>query len=258
MSQRPLVSCLCCTYGRPVFLGESIRCFLDQDYNNKELIILNDQEGVHLKVYPYLPDNIRIYEHPNRFPSLGQKRNYLKSLARGKYCCIWDDDDLYVPFRISESVYFIEQNPDCDILKPKDAFISIGNEKYKVASNRFHAQAIITKEFIDNHMYPSISIGEDKVFEDLAKVKYVDIYPSIWSVFRWKIKDVYNVSSVLSSMEKTSWESVLTYAPYNNIKGDVWVKPEFQHDYWSDLRKVYNDINGFWGEEWYKKIGRSN
>ena len=39
----PFVSCLCCTYGRPILLGEAVKCFLDQDYPNKELIIINDQ-----------------------------------------------------------------------------------------------------------------------------------------------------------------------------------------------------------------------
>ena len=29
----PLVSCLCCTYGRPTLLGEAVKCFLDQDYD---------------------------------------------------------------------------------------------------------------------------------------------------------------------------------------------------------------------------------
>jgi len=46
----PLVSCLCCTYNRKEPLEEAIQCFVDQDYKNKELIILNDQEGITLKL----------------------------------------------------------------------------------------------------------------------------------------------------------------------------------------------------------------
>ena len=33
---KPLASCLCCTYGRPILLGEAVKCFLDQDYENIE------------------------------------------------------------------------------------------------------------------------------------------------------------------------------------------------------------------------------
>ena len=146
-----LVTCLCCTFNRPVLLGESIRCFLDQDYDNKELIILNDQEGVTLKL-ENCPENIRIINHSKRFGSLGEKRNYLKSLARGEYCCIWDDDDLSVNFRISEQSYFMQQYPEYDIIKPKDGFISVDNKGYKVATNRFHAQAVIRKQIGRAHV----------------------------------------------------------------------------------------------------------
>ena len=52
---------LCCTYGRPHLLDEVVKCFIDQDYENKELIILNDQKEVH-----YVTDlqNISIINHP--------------------------------------------------------------------------------------------------------------------------------------------------------------------------------------------------
>lgn len=41
----PLVSCIMPTYGRPDYVAESIAMFLDQDYEAKELIILNDCPG---------------------------------------------------------------------------------------------------------------------------------------------------------------------------------------------------------------------
>ena len=102
----PLVSCLTVTYGRPLLLGEAVKCFIDQDYENKELIILNDQEGVTLKIED-CPNNIKIYNHPTRFNSLGEKRNYIKTLSDADYYCIWDDDDLFTPYRISESINLI-------------------------------------------------------------------------------------------------------------------------------------------------------
>lgn len=250
----PFVSCLCCTFNRPILLGESIKCFLDQDYKDKELIIINDQEGVNLRL-ENSPINIRILNFSKRFNSLGEKRNYLKSLANGEYCCIWDDDDLSVPFRISESVDLMQRNPQYDIIKPKDAFISFDNKKYKVATNRFHAQAVVRKEFIDEHQYPLISLGEDAVFEKKANVGYIDIFPSFWAILRYGMLDVYHLSSVnYPSLEKQSWKNALKNS---NLKGDIIIEPKFQQDYWEDIKIALNNINGFWGEEWYKKIGRT-
>jgi len=250
----PLVTCLCCTFNRPILLGESIKCFLDQDYDNKEMIILNDQEGVNLKL-ENCPKNIRIINHPKRFNSLGEKRNYLKSLARGDYCCIWDDDDLSTPFRISESVYFTQQYPEYDIIKPKDAFVSVDNRKYKVATNRFHAQAVIRKSYMDKTNYPLISIGEDNIFERTANIKIIDMFPSFWAVLRWGIKDIYHVSQFPSGLEKRSWDYSLELSK-NQLSGEVIIKPEFQKDYWADMKDVLNDINPCLGQEWYKKIGK--
>lgn len=257
MKTKPLVSCMCPTYGRPILLGESIKCFLDQDYENKELIIINDQVGVSLRMSP-LPDNIWIYNHPKRFDSLGQKRNYLKSLVHGEYCCTWDDDDLYVPYRLSESVYFMEMYPECDIIKPKEAFISINNTVYKAAANRFHTQAIIRRSYIDKTQYPLQSIGEDNVFERNANIKLIDMFPNFWMIYRWHMGEtgIYHISQSPANLEKESWDSVLKFEEYNKVKGEVMIKAEFQKDYWEDMYNVLNNINDGLGKEWYKKIGR--
>lgn len=249
-----LVSCLTATFNRPILLGESIKCFLDQDYDNKELIVLNDQEGVHLTM-EFCPSNIRIINHPQRFSSLGEKRNYLKKLGHGKYFLTWDDDDLYVPFRISESVYFMKAYPEPDIIKPKDAFISIDNITYKVATNRFHSQAVIRKSYMDKTKYPLISIGEDKVFEDTANIKTIEMFPNFWAILRWGIKDVYHISQVNPGLEKKSWDNAMEFSK-DKLRGEIVIKPEFQKDYWADMRDVMNKINPVLGQEWYKKIGR--
>ena len=249
--EQPLVSCLCATYGRPILLGEAIKCFIDQDYSNKELIVLSDQVGVHLKLSIPLPENIRIYEHPRRFDSLGQKRNYLRSLARGQYCCIWDDDDLYTPFRISESVKYALENPDSDIIKAKSAVMSVDNKDYNKVSNLFHSQAIITRDYMFNHEYPEVSVGEDSKFEEGARVKSIDVSPFFWYVYRWGM-DTHHVSGL--SDHKASWERSLYF--YKDMQGDILVKVEFQNDYWSHIKDYMNNINPNLGKIWYDKIGR--
>ncbi len=101
MEALPLVSCIMPTYGRPAYVGESVAMFLAQDYPLKELIILNDCEGQHFTgEFP----NVRIINVSERFSSLGEKRNSCIAMASGSVIAVWDDDDVYLPWRLSYTV----------------------------------------------------------------------------------------------------------------------------------------------------------
>lgn len=245
----PIVSCLTATYGRPEILGEAVKCFIDQDYNNKELIILNDQVGVELFI-ENCPNNIRIYNHPIRFSCLGEKRNYMKSLGNGDLFCIWDDDDLYPPFRISESVCLMEKYPFFDIIKAKEALTSTHNKDYKIVSNLFHSQAMITKKYMENNQYPNITVGEDREFERGARVNIINIFPSFWYIYRWGL-NVHHVSGIAD--DKKSWEKSLTFSPYQ-MQGRIEIKPIFKRNYWRDVGLSLGQINPIWAKDWEKKL----
>lgn len=245
----PLVSCLCATYGRPVLLGEAVKCFIDQDYPNKELIIVNDQEGVDLRLSGEFRDNIKIYTHPNRFPNLGKKRNYGFDLTHGEYICIWDDDDLYAPHRISESVRLMKSRDNYDIIKTRSAFMSIHNKDYKIVSNLFHSQSIITREYFEKNRYPDKSVGEDIDFESKARVGSIDVIP--WYVYRWGL-NIHHLSGI--SDEKQSWEKSLKFEPYKKLIGMITVNPEFQNDYWQDISIFLRKNNVGWGKQWDKLL----
>jgi glycosyltransferase involved in cell wall biosynthesis len=96
------VSCLCLTYGRPHLLEEAIESFLRQRWSGeKELIVVNDH-----------PEQELIFEHPEvlivnlprRLKTLGEKRNLSAALARHDNLLVWDDDDIYLPWRIEETM----------------------------------------------------------------------------------------------------------------------------------------------------------
>lgn len=228
----PLVSCLCATYARPQLLGEAIKCFIDQDYPNKEIIVLNDQEGVELYI-DSCPDNIKIVNHPTRFNSLGEKRNYLKSLGNGDYFCIWDDDDLYLNHRISMSVrLMIENDGKYDIVKPKFAYMSTSNKDYQIVQNLFHSHSCITKDYMLKMDYPNISVGEDMAFESGARIGSFDVDP--FYIYRWGSPSGINIHHLSGiADEKKSWERSLTY--YSNKNGRIVISPKYYCDYWSEI-----------------------
>ena len=100
-----LVSCLCPTYGRFEKLQEAVSCFVAQDYANKEMIILNSHP---VPIHTDLPQ-VRVINDPSLF-FLGDIHNRLLDEAKGELVRTWDDDDLYLPWAVSQGVSMIPAN----------------------------------------------------------------------------------------------------------------------------------------------------
>jgi glycosyltransferase involved in cell wall biosynthesis len=104
--QLPLISCLTVTAGRLRFLKEAIRCYVDQTYPNRELVIVtSDGEAYRRAVSAHVDEldrsDIRLVAVDDPSSTLGRLRNISLAHARGDVICQWDDDDLYHPDRLS-------------------------------------------------------------------------------------------------------------------------------------------------------------
>src|SRR5947208_5700304 len=107
MDYTPPVSCICPTYARPEVLEEAIYSFLRQDYpGKKELIILNDYDQ---QTLAFEHPEVRVINVPTRFRTVGEKRNAAVALASHDLLFVWDDDDIYLPHRLSFSVARFER-----------------------------------------------------------------------------------------------------------------------------------------------------
>ena len=102
----PLVTCVMPTYGRPDYVAKSLAMFLQQDYPFKELIVLNDCPG---QIFFGDIRDVRLVNTDSRYPTLGEKRNALVEEARGELIAVWDDDDVYLPWRLSYSVEQVQR-----------------------------------------------------------------------------------------------------------------------------------------------------
>ena len=82
---KPLVSCVMCTYGRFHIVQQSIAFWLLQDYKNKELIIYNTaRKPLNLDDY-LIHQNIKIINSNKEYTSLGQIRQDALCYAKGQY-----------------------------------------------------------------------------------------------------------------------------------------------------------------------------
>jgi len=82
-------------------LEESIESFLRQDYPNRELIVLNDAPGQTLICNS---QGVRVINMHARFRTLGAKWNGCVMWSKGELLTEWHDDDISLPWRLSQSV----------------------------------------------------------------------------------------------------------------------------------------------------------
>jgi glycosyltransferase involved in cell wall biosynthesis len=98
----PFVSCIMPTAGRPRFVPQAIRCFLAQDYPERELLIVDDGPA---PVDDLVPQDPRIhYVYQELRQPVGFKRNFACEQAKGEIIAHWDDDDWSAPWRLRYQV----------------------------------------------------------------------------------------------------------------------------------------------------------
>lgn len=169
-SHQPLVSCICVTHHAKEFLRRAIRCFQEQTYQNKELVISftsDNKDAIVLldelkdaRIKPVLiPENPKF--------TLGEKRNWAIDHSSGFYFCVWDDDDWFNSNRLEFQVSSLERNPfKSTVLSSVILFDSNTNEAYRSATRWAWEQTLLCERAVfetSSLRYPALERGEDSV-----------------------------------------------------------------------------------------------
>jgi glycosyltransferase involved in cell wall biosynthesis len=107
MHHDSLVSIVMCTYNGEMYLNEQIESVLKQDYQNFELIVVDDHSTDNtwklLENWRKKDNRIRIFRNE---VNLGYNKNFEKAiqLASGDFISICDQDDIWLPQKISKTV----------------------------------------------------------------------------------------------------------------------------------------------------------
>lgn len=145
------VSCVCMHYGRGWLLAEAVESYLKQDYKGpSELIVVNDFEGITIK--DFMPaicnDNqyIRVVNLPKRMTSLNDKFDLGVKLAKYPLVSMWDDDDISLPHRLSQSVSAWHEHKQPGYLSMSHHYNYDIGSKPTVVARGVHGGDIFTKE----------------------------------------------------------------------------------------------------------------
>ena len=91
------------TCNRQSLIPVALKCFLSQDWPDKELVVIDDGAAkVEGLVKPWVPDAVYIYRAEKQV--IGVKRNLACAAARGEVVCHFDDDDWSAAGRVRDQV----------------------------------------------------------------------------------------------------------------------------------------------------------
>jgi glycosyltransferase involved in cell wall biosynthesis len=157
------------TANRRSCVALAIRCFQTQDYQNKELVILDDGAESIADLIP--PDPQIRYRRVPRFATLGDKRNECVIASRGDLIMHWDDDDWMAPHRISYQVRALlrERAEVCGLQRMLFCKQDTGEVwLYEYPDNQrpwlAGGSLLYTRDFWRRSPFPSIQVASDTRF----------------------------------------------------------------------------------------------
>ena len=234
----PLVSCLCPTFNRypdwGYLLEEAVESFLRQDYPRKELVIVNDAPGQHLKA-DFVA--VHVINLDLRLPNLGKKYNEAVSRARGELLMPWEDDDISLPWRISQAVSMLG---DADYWKPPQV-VYLESGKPPVYQHsvgvRHHASIFRRSAWETVGGYPETNGTQDAIFDNRIRQKCRTapeggLPPEEWAyIYRWGV----------SPWHLSGWsdhDALYARAGEQTIRtGDFLIEPCWRDDYVKLLKR---------------------
>ena len=178
----PLVSCIMPTCDRRALVGRAIRYFLEQEYPNRELLIVDDGVDCVADLVPADPW-IRYVRVPDR-KTIGAKRNLACEQARGELLVHWDDDDWSAPWRLGYQVEMF-QAQDVDVSGLRALFFcdpATGQAwRYEYPAGRrpwvTDATFCYRRRFWEGAPFPDTSFGIDTSYLWQGPPKQVGVLP---------------------------------------------------------------------------------
>ena len=189
MTYSPLVSVLMPAYNCDEFIDEAIQSILNQDYNNLEIIIIDDcsTDKTNDIIKKFTDTRIRYIGNKKNL-GISECLNILIENSSGKYLCRMDADDIMHPNKISLQMEYMKKN-NLDFCGTWIEFF--GAEKKIIKYPQFdmdirffmcfgspfaHPSIIFTKEIIKKFKYEK-NVAEDyslwtKIAASSPKIKF--------------------------------------------------------------------------------------
>ena len=166
LNASPLVSIVMPVYNMATFLLECIPSILEQDYDNFELIIVDDGST------DQTADTIHSFLD-NRIVHVRREHDYMASmnagirLAKGKYIMRMDADDLMLQGRIRRQVEYMETHPEVDVCG--SGMKNFGKDDSSLYGLTGHTSVISSLLLYNTMAHPTVIMRKESVERYIAK-----------------------------------------------------------------------------------------
>lgn len=213
-----LVSCVCICRGIAEHVQSTIRCFEQQTYPDKELVVVHDGIDERL-VRQFEAQGARVFCMPGL--PLGALRNKSVEESRGKYIANWDDDDLSMPDRLAVQVKELKaKNGNACVLRRYilwDERNDLFFQSYPRGAG-WESSLVAERAAVLRLRYPAVKLGEDRqlmsrmatayrVLVIDAPDKYVYRYHGRNACSEQHFRRMFLGSRLLGREEQESWKN---------------------------------------------------
>ena len=169
----PLVSCVMPTRNRRPFVAQALEYFLRQDYEHRELVVLDDGDDRVADLMPpdprvrYVPLDVRLV--------LGEKRNRACELARGEIIVHWDDDDWHARHRLAYQLEELDRHGAALCGTPKILYFEPAARRgwlYESprTQRRWISGLCYRKSLWHENQFAHVQVGEDTRFVSSSRI----------------------------------------------------------------------------------------
>lgn len=220
MVQDSLVSIILPVFNCEHTVGDALRSIIRQDYQNLEIIIINDgsTDGTEEVIRGIHDPRIVFLNNPT---NLGLIATLNKGLERatGEYIARMDGDDIAFPSRITEQVEYMQRHPRVGLLGTN--VIQMGESSAKV---RFQSNPNLLKGlllFQNEFAHPTVMMRREVMVQNNlsyeAAFLHVEDY-ALWLRFSW-VSDISNLQKYLLKY-RVSKDSISQLANRNTTERD--------------------------------------
>lgn len=109
----PSITVIMIVYNGERYIGEAVASILNQDFDDFELLIVDDgsTDGTITAIEQFDDSRIKVFRNGEN-KGVAFSRNFGLSAVRGRYIAIMDSDDVAFPDRLSLQYHFLEAHPN--------------------------------------------------------------------------------------------------------------------------------------------------
>jgi len=164
---KPVLTIIIPTFNRADFLKKSIQSVLSQTFTDFELIVVDDGSTDHTGDVVREFSGIRYVSCPVN-AGVSHARNLGIGLARGRYICFLDSDDLWVKNKLEKQIRWMESHPDCQWCYTNEIWIRRGVRVNPMNKHRKYSGDIFSRSLPLCIVSPSSVLMRAELFDEVG------------------------------------------------------------------------------------------